>query len=189
MRPRLVLAATALAAVGLVAPNALAAPTPTMDGKKVKELVLKANGGANSHDTDLVTSVKTPVDRYNCPATRCATLKFVYKPAKGVKDGLLFSLKWTNPASDLDLFVGQVGKNGDVSEVAACGGAGTASEQVYLSAAELKPGKTYVLIADFYRSLNENVTGKVAFGANTMKTTVPGQVDDNPIGIPFNCSL
>ena len=185
MRTRLVLTAAAVGAVALVAPSALAAPTPVMDGKKVKELVLKANGGVQDHDDD-TASLET-ADRVNCAAPRCAVLTFVYKPAKGVKDGLMFSATWTNPLSDIDLYVGEVGKRGDRSEVAHCGGAGNTSEKLFVAASDLKPGKTYALVADMYRSLNEEVTAKVAFGANTVKTTVPAAVDSAVY--PVNCTL
>ena len=186
MRSRLVLATTALAAVALVVPTALAAPAPpVMDGKKVKELVLKANGGLQDHDDD--TASLESSDRVNCEKPRCEVLTFVYKPAKGVKDGLMFTATWTNPASDIDLYVAQVGKRGDRTDIGHCGGAATTSERVYIPASSLKPGKTYALIADMYRSVNEDVTAKVNFGPNEVKTTVPAEAD--ALVYPVNCTL
>jgi hypothetical protein len=157
-----------------------------MDGKKVKELVLKTNGGMQTHDEDNADVLGTS-DRVNCEAPRCAILTFVYKPAKGVKDGLMFSATWTNPASDIDLYIGEVGKRGDKTEVAHCGGAATTSERLYVAAADLQPGKTYALVADMYRSVNEDVTAKVAFGPNSLKQTVPAEADG--LVYPVNCTL
>jgi hypothetical protein len=187
MRNRLVLAAAAFSALALAVPAALAAPaTPVMDGKKVKELVLKANGGVQTHDDDNADVLGTS-DRVNCAAPRCAILKFVYKPAKGVKDGLMFTATWTNPASDIDLYVGEVGKSGDKTEVAHCGGAATTSESLYVATDNLKPGKTYALVADMFRSVNEDVTAKVAFGSDAVKKTVPAEADG--LVYPVNCTL
>jgi hypothetical protein len=187
MRNRLILGLAALSAVALVAPAALAAPAaPVMDGKKVKELVLKVNGGLQSHDDDNA-DVLGDSDRVNCESPRCAVINFVYKPAKGVKDGLMFTVSWSNPMSDVDLYVGEVSKGGDRSDIGHCGGAATTSEKVFIPASDLKPGKKYALVADMFRSVNEDVTAKVAFGANTVSTRVPAQADG--LVYPVNCTL
>src|SRR4051812_40173053 len=124
MRNRLVLATAALGDV-VVAVPALAAPAaPVLDGKKTTKLSMTASGGVQDNDKD--TADISGADRADCSATRCAKLVFTYKPAKGVKGDSLFTVSWTNPASDIDLYVAEVAKDGSTSEVGDthCGGAG-----------------------------------------------------------------
>ncbi|MFN2523971.1 MAG: hypothetical protein ABR614_11750, partial [Mycobacteriales bacterium] len=174
MRTRLALTAAVAGAVALVAPSALAASgPPVLDGKKVKELKLDAAAGPQTHDESLATGFATGEDRMQCGPERCAVLPFVYKPAKGVKGDVLFSINWNTPGSDFDLYVVQIDKNGR-TKVGSCGGSAGLSEKVFLSADNFKPGKTYGLLADFYRTPGEKVTGSVTMPAsNTIKTTVP----------------
>ncbi len=175
MRARTVLASVLVGALAVLSSTADAAPK-SMDGKKVKKLSITANGGAQDHDQDFADLESA--DRTECAMPRCARLPFVYKPVKGVNGDMLFSLKWTNPLSDIDLYVGEVAKDGSTSEVAHCAGFGTATEKVFLPKSELKPGRTYVLVIDFFRSLNETVTGTVEMGAaNSIRTTVPAAAD------------
>lgn len=186
--------ATATVLMGLLAVSTAGAQaaTPVLDGKKVKVLTLTASGGTQDHDTDMVTDLaKDPTgpspDRTQCAAPRCGKLRFTYKPAKGVKGDLMFTLNWTNQASDMDLYVAEVAKDGSLSDIGHCGGVGGTSEKVFLPASSLKSGKSYVLVADFFRSVNDTVTGKVQIGApSTVKTTVPAQVDG--LVYPFNCT-
>ena len=164
------------------------AATKTLDGKKTKKLSITASGGAQDHDSDLVTGLVSGGDRTECEMPRCARLEFTYLPAKGVKNGdLMFTATWSNPASDIDLYVGEVAKDGSSSELTHCAGAGTASEKVFIPKADLKPGKKYVLVLDFFRSLNETVTGTVEIGVpNSIKTTVPAAADGKVQNI--NCT-
>jgi len=186
MRKRLVITAAALAAAALALPSATAATTPVLDGKKVKTLTLKATSTAQDHDADLV-ALSGP-ERVDCEAPRCVKLPFVYKPAKGVKGGLAFAISWTLPVSDMDLYVAQLGKDGN-AEIASCGSSAGTSEKVYLEPGSLRPGKTYALIVDFYRTPGEAVTGSVTFpGTNQVASDVPSSVEDGA-GLPINCGL
>ena len=187
MKVRLVTAATIAGALALSMSGAQAAPK-VLDGKTLKVLEFTGNGGAQDNDKDYAQAATGSVDRSNCQAPRCGKLTFVYKPAKGVKGDLMFTLTWANPASDIDLYVAEIGKTGDATTIAQCGGTGTASEKVFLDSSTLKAGKTYALVADYYRSLNETVKGKVEIGVpSTVKATVPAAVDK--AFLPVNCTL
>jgi hypothetical protein len=186
MRKRLVLAAAAFSAVALAVPAALASSTPVLDGKKTTKLTLNATAPMQDNDADLVTDSATHNDRMACGPARCAVLPFVYKPAKGVKGDVAFTLTWTVPASDFDLYVVSIGKDGR-TDMGHCAGSGGTSEKVFLTADNFKAGKTYGLLADFYRTPGEKVTGTVEMpGTNTIATTVPSAVDSIQ-GI--NCTL
>lgn len=180
MRHRLVLSAAVLAAAAVAAPAAFAGTAPaTLDGRKVKKLTLTATTTAQSNDAALVTDEVDGTDRMACSAPRCAVLPFVYKPAKGVKGDVMFTLTWGTPGSDFDLYVVSIDKNGDRSQLAQCGGSAGQSEKVFLPSDSFKPGKTYGLLADFYRTPGEQVTGTVEMpGTNTIKTTVPAAADE-----------
>jgi len=186
MRTRLVLGAAALSALALAAPTALAAPAPaTLDGKKVTKLTLEATTTAQTHDDGLVSDQVTGLDRMQCESPRCAVLPFVYKPAKGVKGDVMFTLKWSSPGSDFDLYVVSVDKNGR-TKLASCGGSAGSSEKVFLTADNFKKGKTYALLADFYRTPGEKVTGTVEMpGTNTIPSNVPEPVDSAAL---INCT-
>ena len=187
MRTRLALLAAAAGAIALAAPSALAAPAaPVLDGKKVKELKLSATAGAQTHDETLVTSQAIEEDRMQCGTERCAVLPFVYKPAKGVKGDVMFSISWGTPGSDFDLYVVQIDKGGR-NKLASCGGSAGTSEKIFLSSDNFKAGKTYGLLADFYRTPGEKITGSVTMpGANGVKTTVPAAADEFAL---VNCTL
>lgn len=185
MRKRLILSAAVLSAAAVALPSATAATTPVLDGKKVKKLSLSATSTAQDNDKDLV-ALSGP-ERVDCQQPRCVKLPFVYQPAKGVKGGLAFEISWTVPVSDMDLYVAQLGKDGN-SRIAACGASAGTSERIYLDGRELRPGKTYALIVDFYRTPGEAVTGSVTFpGRNQVKTTAPSALES--AGIPINCGL
>src|SRR4051794_19137910 len=187
MRNRLVLATAALGAV-IVAVPALAAPAaPVLDGKKTTKLSMTANGGVQDNDADNA-DILAGADRADCAPPRCAKLVFTYKPAKGVKGDSLFTVSWSNPVSDIDLYVAEVAKDGSTSEVGGhCGGAGGVSEKVFVPAGTLKPGKKYALVADFYRSLNETITGTVEMPASDYSHPVPSNVDGAVY--PINCEF
>ena len=53
----------------------------------------------------------------------------------------------------------------------------------------LRPGRTYALIADFYRTPGEAVTGSVTFpGKNEVATDAPAALESGA-GLPINCGL
>ena len=58
-----------------------------------------------------------------------------------------------------------------------------------MSGSSFKPGRTYALVADFYRATGtDKVTATVAFpGTTQFKTTVPASVD--PKLVKENCGL
>jgi hypothetical protein len=184
MRKRLVLTAAAFAALALATPSALAAPTPVLDGKKVTKLTKAFDAGLQDHDQDAADI--SGADRADCAPPRCGVLKFVYKPAKGVKADTLFNITWTNPASDFDLYVAEVGKSG-MSDVAHCGGVGNTTETVFIPAGTFKVGKTYALVADFFRSVNDTVTGTITMPAAAPAAPVPATADG--LVYPVNCTL
>jgi hypothetical protein len=188
MRKRLVLSAAALSAVALAMPAALASPAPaTLDGKKTTTLTLKASAPMQDHDETFVTEQVIKNDRMQCKSDRCAVLPFVYKPANGVKGDVAFTLTWGTPGSDFDLYVVSIDKSGERADIGHCGGSIGTSEKVFLSADNFKPGKTYGLLADFYRTPGEQITGTVAMpGTNSVATTVPSAADSLQ---PVNCNL
>lgn len=179
MKTRLLTAATLAGALALTLTGAEAA-TPTLDGKKVKVLTLKATASAQDHDSDFVTgSAGLDPERVACTPPRCARLDFVYKPAKGVAGNILFEAKWTVPAEDMDLYVAEIDKYGDATELASCGASAGTSEKVFVDRSLLKAGHKYAMIVDFYRTANESVTATATMPAtNTVKTTAPAQIDN-----------
>jgi hypothetical protein len=190
MRTRLIIAAGATAALAVAALPSQAAGTKVLDGKKTKALSFSMATSPQTNDENLVTdftdlAAPTPVSRPdfgNCPASRCLTYSFVYKPAKGVKPGP-FSVKisWTYPGQDFDLYVIQDG--GDVGH---CGASAGTSEVVDI-ATPVK-GKTYKVVIDQYRAGPDTITGKVAFPAtDKVGSTAPSDLDD--AGFPTNCGL
>jgi hypothetical protein len=190
MRSRLILAAGAAAAVAVAALPSQAAGAKVLDGKKTKALTFSLASSPHSNDVNLVTDVTdlaapSPVSRpdmANCPASRCLSYTFVYKPAKGVRRGP-FSVKisWTIPGQDYDLYVFQDG--GDVGH---CGASAGTSEVVDITTPV--KGKTYKVVIDQYRAGPDTVTGKVAFPAtDKVGSTAPSTADD--AGLPVNCGL
>ncbi|MGB8652219.1 MAG: hypothetical protein WCD35_16340 [Mycobacteriales bacterium] len=186
MKARYVTAAALVAALVAGTSGAQAA-YPVLDGKRVKVLTLTASGGVQDNDKEMASL--SPSDRVSCTAPRCSRLTFTYLPAKGVRNrDLMFSVTWTNPASDIDLYVAEVARNGDSSEVGHCAGAGQPSEKVFVKASALKPGKTYALIVDWFRSINETAHAKVEIGVpSSIKTTVPAAVESQTQNV--NCTL
>jgi hypothetical protein len=181
---RILAAVTVSAALALSLSGAEAA-TPVMDGKKVKVITIKGTGGQQLNDKDYA-SIGGP-ERVDCQPPRCSKTKFVYKPAKGVRGGLLLTATWSKPVNDFDLYLGVLDKRGNVLEVANCGGALSTNEKVYAAPGELKSGSTYVMIVDHYRSLNEAYTAKIEITVpNPIKTTGPAKVDELAF---VNCTL
>ncbi|MCW2545115.1 MAG: hypothetical protein JWM40_2667 [Frankiales bacterium] len=182
MKLRLLTAVT-LAGALLLSISGAEAATPVMDGKKVKVLKLVGQGGLQSNDKDLVL---TGGERVACQPPRCSKLTFVYKPAKGVAGGLMLTANWGNPLSDIDLYLGEVSKRGVVTQLGSCGGSASTSEKVYVGRSFLKAGKTYVMIVDYYRSINETVNAKVEINVpSTITNTLPAAVDALAF---FNCT-
>ena len=189
MKVRLLTAAALAGALAVSTAGAQAAPR-TLDGRSVKTLTMTASGGLQDNDKDQAQLLSSP-DRADCAPPRCSRLPFLYKPAKGVKGDLMFTVTWTNRASDIDLYVGEVARDGSTTTVDSCGGVGSTTEKVFLPAKALKPGKTYVLVVDWFRSLNETATAKVQIGVpSTIKTTVPAKYDGQLPGTLFkvNCT-
>jgi hypothetical protein len=192
MRSRLVLAP--LLAAGLVLTMSSAdAATKTLDGKKIKTLTLTASGGLQDHDDSLATDLPhvlddSSPDSADCKAPRCAKLPFVYKPAKGVKGDVMFAITWSNPLSDYDLYVAEVDRDGTTTSVGKfhCGGTGGTSEKVFVPKGTFKIGKTYAMVVDFYRSVNDSVRGTVTMGPSTAKHPVPD--DAEGLLFPINCT-
>ena len=189
MNVRLLAVAAVVSGLVLSTAGAQAAPR-TLDGRTVKTLTMTANGGLQSNDKDQAQLLDAP-DRADCAPPRCSRLPFVYKPARGVRGDLMFTVTWTNRASDIDLYVGEVNRDGSTTTVDSCGGVGTTSEKVFVPAGSLRPGRTYVLVVDWFRSINETATAKVQIGVpSTIKTTVPTRYDGQAPGTLFkvNCT-
>lgn len=187
MKFRLAVATAVVGALALSMSGAQAA-TPVMDGKKVKVLKITANAGLQSNDKDAAST--STIDHSICTPPRCAKIKFVYKPAKGAKGGLMFTMGWNNSTvSDLDLYVYSLDKRGNGTDIGHCGGPTGKSEKVYVPANLLKSGTTYVMVMDFFRSVNESaVNGKVEMGIpSTIATTVPEKADGAVYQL--NCGL
>lgn len=201
MKPRILLSAVVAAVLVVGVSGAEAAPK-TLDGKKVKKLSVTASGGAQDNDAWTAYDVVATADEgtadqlpaqaqrvapEECGPPTCASLEFVYQPAKGVKGGLMFTATWSNPASDIDLFVMQIDKKGARTRIGSCGGAGTASEKAYLAPNELKPGRRYALVMQFFRSLNETATGTVEIN---VPSTIGNAVNLPGLGDPaVNCTM
>lgn len=194
MKLRLVLAAALSAALAFTVSGAEAAP-PVLDGKKKKSLVLKSTSGFQDHDSDNVTVLVDDSEKYDvCPPARCKRLPFVYKPAKGIKGGLMITATWASELSDIDIYLYEVQKDKSGLDVGSCGGfTGTAkSEKIFVDRRGLRSGRTYVLLVDFYRTIGDTVTAKVEINKpNTIKQTVPAAYDGELPGTLFkvNCTL
>jgi hypothetical protein len=189
MRVRPLIAAAAVAVIAATIPAQAA--TPTLDGKKVKTLTFKGTTTPQSNDVDLVTDVAAagpmpvrPDDYMHCPATRCFTWKFLYKPAKGVRSGpVSVKLAWTIPVQDIDLYVFDAKTGGDAGH---CGASAGTSETVTIDPAT--PGHTYYVVADQYRSVPDTVTATVQFPAAKFTPQV-SQAPSDAEGFPVACGL
>jgi hypothetical protein len=199
------LVATATVAVLAITTLGADAAYKTLDGKRVKTLTLTAVAPAQTHDTNLVAGngdvefllktakQKPPItetDPVNCKPPACSRLTFVYLPALGVRNkDLMLSTTWTNPAADIDLYFVEL-RNGRSSEVEHCATSGPPSEKIFVPARRLTAGRTYALVAYFFRTANETVTTKVQMGVpSSIKKTVPASVDDGMVGANLNCAL
>lgn len=185
MKLRLVTILTLIGALFLSISGAQAG-TPTMDGKKVKVLKFSGSGGTQDHDQD-AASTSAP-DRSQCEPARCIKVKFVYKPAKGAKGGLMITANWGKPVlSDYDLYLFELDMRGNGTDVGHCGGLGLNHEKVYAAPAQLHSGRTYLVVLDYFRSIADSVTGTIEMGANsTIGTTVPTKAE---VVYPINCTL
>ena len=95
----------------------------------------------------------------------------------------MFTATWSNPASDIDLYAVEVTKDGSANTLGQCALTGTTSEKVYLGPADLRPGKHYALVMQFFRSLNETATGTVEMG---IPSTIKHTADLPGLGDPAN---
>ena len=194
MRARLVLAPV-LAAGLLLATAGAQAATPTLDGKKTTKLTFTADGGVQSNDAwtvydlategdagDLLPEQVRRVDPKDCKAPLCAVHEFVYKPAKGIKGGVMVTTAWTNPLSDADISFMQVEKNGSRAEISSCGFTGQPHEKMYVDAGALKPGKKYAVVVMFFRSVQETFT-------TTAEINVPSTIKSTTGEAAFDCAL
>jgi hypothetical protein len=176
--------ALALAGALLLSVSGAEAATPTLDGKKLKVLKVSKTSGVEEHDVDLTGTGPDPID---CGPPRCVRLPFVYRPAKGIKGGLMLTATWRTPGTDIDLFLGEVGKNGRATVVAQCANSGPPSEKVYAPPSVLRSGRTYVMVIDFFRAINEPMSAKVEINVpNTIPSTMPARTEDVR---KINCSL
>jgi hypothetical protein len=181
MKIRLVLAA-ALAGGLLASISGAEAATKVIDGKKVKVLTMKNAPGTVQDQQEYLDYDSTLCnDKVLCPK-----LTFVYKPATGVKGGLLFTTTWSNQLTDIDIQVVQYDSRNNGTVVGSCGGSSFTSEKIYLASSELKKGANYALVVHMFRTVAETaVTSKVQIGVkSTIPTTVPEAAD---LGI--NCTL
>jgi hypothetical protein len=189
MRVRPLIAAAAAAVIAATVPAH--ASMPTLDGKKTKTLTFKGTTTPQSNDIDLVTdnasAGPTPVrpdDYMHCPASRCMTWKFLYKPAKGVRSGpISVKISWTYPVEDFDLYTFD-SKLGDSGY---CGASAGTSETVTIDPPV--PGHTYYIVADQYRSIPDTVTATVKFPAAKFTSQVPGGAPNSEAGFPVACGL
>lgn len=185
MKVRLITAITLAAALLLGMSGAQAGP-PTMDGKKVKVLTLHKDAGTQDHDQEFAST--TPTDYSQCsPDSKCAKLSFVYKPAKGTPGGLMITAAWGKPVlTDFDLYAYEMDKRGNGTDVGHCGGSGGNSEKVYLDRGLLHSGKTYMVVVNFFRSVQDAVDLKVEIGVpSSVKTIAPAATDT----LHVNCTL
>lgn len=169
MKFRLALSVTVVAALFLSLSGAQAAP-PVMDGKRIKVISKTVAPGPRQ---------AVSADELSCKAPDCLVIPFVYAPAKGIKGGLMFTVTWTNPVSDMDLYVIEVdSKTKKETVVGSCGTGPSAVEKVYLSPKQARPGKTYRMVVKFFLSANETVNAKVEINVpNRIPNTVPSQVE------------
>ena len=181
------LTATAVAGVCALTLSSAQAATPVLDGKKVKALTAETTPAAQDNDTVLVDDLNG-VERVSCAPPKCSRLPFVFKPAKGVKGSLAFTITWSLPGEDYDLYVAEIAKDGTATQLATCGATAGTSEKVELPMDAFKPGKTYALITYNFRSSGTSkVTSKVSFpGSAPVKETVPAAVNDL---VFVNCGL
>ena len=180
------LAAAALVCGALALPHtASAAATPTLDGKKVKTLSTTFTPGSQDHDSEFVTGSLGGSDRVNCAAARCGTLPFTYLPAKGVKGDLVFSISWGTPGDDFDLYVVEYAKDGSRSQVATCGAFAGTSEKVVVPGSDLRRGKKYALLVDYYRVTSDKVAATVSFPGTGSVKSLPSDAT----GVQEGCGL
>ena len=180
------------AAAAVVAALPAHASTPTLDGKKTTVLNFSAASSPQDNDANLVADQggpnapganPRPADYAKCPAPRCLTFSFVYKPAKGVKPGPFSAkLTWTAPVEDYDLYVLD-SKYGDVGH---CGASAGTSEFVSVDAPV--PGHKYLVVVDQYRAVPDTVKVQVSFPGAPFKPTVPNAPSKVAI-VPFACGV
>lgn len=174
-------ALTACLAAG--AAQAAAGQLPVLDGQRVRTLTLTVDSPSQTQLPDVVTGSRA----LDCQKPRCSRLPFVYFPVKGVRSAIAFSVTWTSPLTDVDLYVAEVDPvRGNLPVNACASKASGTSEKVFFPADFLRRGTTYVLIADVQHSLGDRVISRVTMpGRDDVATTVPSTLDRT---IPVNCA-
>jgi len=158
-------------------------PPPVLDGQRVRTLAVTFASPAQTQVPDAVTSGRA----LDCQRPRCSRLPFVYFPATGVRSAIAFTVTWTSPLSDVDLYVAEVDYVRGNLPVAACASksSGT-SEKVFFPAGFLRRGTQYVLIADVQRTVGDRITSRVSMpGRDEVPTTMPSTLDR---AAPVNCA-
>ena len=176
--------AVALACVTAAAGSSAAAgPPPVLDGQRVRTLTLTMVSPSQTQVPDVVTSGRA----LDCQRPRCSRLPFVYFPAPGVRSAIAFTVTWTSPLTDVDLYVAEADYVRGNLPVAVCASkSSSTSEKIYFPAGFLRRGTEYVLIADVQRTVGDRVTSRVTMpGQNDASTTVPSTVDR---AVPVNCA-
>ncbi|HVF21259.1 MAG TPA: hypothetical protein VNA14_13600 [Mycobacteriales bacterium] len=157
MRRRLY-AVVAVAALGLAMPSHAEDPKK-LDGGKTKKIEAKAMAAMQSHDDEQLP-VSHP-DRMKCAPPRCLRFDFIFAPVAGVTGDLVVHSTWGNRLTDVDLYLADdAGK-----QVASCAFTGGTGEIFAVPADKLVKGKKYTVIADFFRSVGEEVTASVEYPA------------------------
>ena len=183
MRRRLY-AVVAIAALGLTMPSSAEEPKK-LDGTKTKKIEVKGNGGDQQHDDEFILGGP---ERTKCADPRCLRVDFIYAP-DNVAGDVVFHGTWTNPQSDMDIYV--VDKDG--KDIAHCGGSVGTGEILSIKGTDMKSGEKYTFIVDYYRSFGDEVTATIEFPATYESSgTVPQPIEDETValfGLYMNCAI
>ena len=163
-RSRLTIALAGTIAVSL-AGLGHAAPTPVLDGAKVKSIAWELPVAQQQHIT-------ADFNEKDCPADECDIRAFKYRPAPGVAPGpVSVTIKWaSNTTTDLDLFV----LNADGSTIATCGAGIGTGERVLVPVTKLESGKVYTVVTHYYNVTQaDTVKGTIEFPTTYAPSDVP----------------
>lgn len=163
---RAALAAAFVVTAALAVPNAGAAGTPVLDGKKFKTLTIiqESPPGASALDP-------TPAQVAACKVPACARLPFVYRPAKGVTAPLTVTERnFYAGLGDADLYLLQ-----GTTIVASCTGTFSNKRHLTLAPSALKPGTTYTAVMYYSHSIGESTSMTVDLPGK--KAPGPAEVD------------
>lgn len=160
---RAALAAALAITAALAVPQASAAGTPVLDGKKVKSLSIIQESGPAARGVD-----PTPAQVAACKAPDCARLPFVYKPAKGVSASLSVTERnFYAGLGDADLYLLQ-----GSTVIASCTGTFSNKRHITVPASALKPGATYTAVMFYSHSIGESTS---------MTVDLPGTKAPEPV--------